>query len=250
VESELFGYAPGAFTGASRSGKPGLFELADGGTAFLDEIGEMSPYVQAKLLRFIQDGTFRRVGGKEEKKVKVRIVCATHQDLDALVKQSCFREDLMYRLNVLNLTLPSLRERKQDIPQLTQLFVRQAARQIGCDAPTIETEALNVLQAQVWPGNVRQLENLLFRTVALAQDGIIDKQALNNAGITDEQDQAHTEPDTWKTAQAQFEKELLERLYQTHPSSRKLAKRLAVSHTTIADKLRLYNIRINPARPS
>jgi len=248
VESELFGYAPGAFTGASRSGKPGLFELADGGTAFLDEIGEMSPYVQAKLLRFIQDGTFRRVGGKEEKKVKVRIVCATHQDLDALVRENRFREDLMYRLNVLNLTLPSLRERKQDIAQLTHLFVQQAARQIGCDTPTIETEALNVLQAQDWPGNVRQLENLLFRTVALAQEGIIDKQALNNAGITDEKRRAQTEPETWRTAQAQFEKELLERLYQTHPSSRKLAKRLGVSHTTIADKLRLYNIRINPTR--
>jgi len=247
VESELFGYAPGAFTGASRSGKPGLFELADGGTAFLDEIGEMSPYVQAKLLRFIQDGTFRRVGGKEEKKVNVRIVCATHQDLDALVKQSRFREDLMYRLNVLNLQLPSLKERKEDIAQLAQLFVQQAAAQIGCNVPTIQTDALNILQGQAWPGNVRQLENLLFRTVALAQDGTIDQQALNNAGITKHEHQAQAEPDTWKTAQAQFEKELLERLYQTHPSSRKLAKRLGVSHTTIADKLRLYNIRIKPA---
>ena len=244
VESELFGYAPGAFSGASRSGKPGLFELADGGTAFLDEIGEMSPYVQAKLLRFIQDGTFRRVGGKEERKVNVRIVCATHQNLEALVEQSRFREDLMYRLNVLNLQLPSLRERKDDIAQLAQLFVQQAATQIGCDAPTIQADALSVLQAQAWPGNVRQLENLLFRTVALCRESTIDEKALNNAGITTHKHQAQAEPDTWKTAQAQFEKELLERLYQTHPSSRKLAKRLGVSHTTIAEKLRRYNIRL------
>ncbi|HEB27855.1 MAG TPA: PAS domain-containing protein [Porticoccus sp.] len=243
VESELFGYDPGAFTGASRGGKPGLFELADGGTAFLDEIGEMSPYVQAKLLRFIQDGTYRRVGGKEERKVNVRIVCATHQDLEALVKQSRFREDLMYRLNVLNLQLPSLRERKEDIAQLAQLFVQQAATQIGCDVPVLENEALSILQTQNWPGNVRQLENLLFRTVALCQEGTIDKNALNNAGITANNPQAQAEPETWKTAQAQFEKELLQRLYQHHPSSRKLAKRLGVSHTTIADKLRMYNIR-------
>jgi len=163
VESELFGYAAGAFSGASRSGKPGLFELADGGTVFLDEIGEMSLYVQAKLLRVIQDGSFRRVGGKAERQVKVRIICATHRNLELLTEEGLFREDLMYRLNVLTLQLPSLQQRSDDIPLLAELFITRAAAQIGCDRPTLSNTAKSILQIQSWPGNVRQLENVIFR---------------------------------------------------------------------------------------
>ncbi len=244
IESELFGYAPGAFTGAERSGKPGLFELAEGGTVFLDEIGEMSPYVQAKLLRFIQDGSFRRVGGKEERKVSVRIICASHKDLEHLVAEKQFREDLMYRLNVLNLTLPPLRERRGDIAPLAQLFVQRASRQMSRTEPLLAPEAIEVLESHPWPGNVRQLENLLFRSVALCQSDTLDEQALNNGGIEKndvKSGQAH-EPESWKSAQAEFEARLLSSLYDRYPSSRKLAKRLGVSHTTIADKLRLYQI--------
>jgi TyrR family helix-turn-helix protein len=244
IESELFGYAPGAFTGAERSGKPGLFELAEGGTAFLDEIGEMSPYVQAKLLRFIQDGSFRRVGGKEERKVSVRIICASHADLEHMVDEKQFREDLMYRLNVLNLNLPPLRERHEDIAPLAQLFVQRASRQMSRVQPQLSTQAIEVLESHPWPGNVRQLENLLFRTVALCQGDEIDEAALKNGGIekSDTKSVQSGEPESWKSAQAEFEKSLLLSLYHRHPSSRKLAKRLGVSHTTIADKLRLYQI--------
>lgn len=130
AESELFGYAPGAFTGAQRGGKPGLMELANQGTVFLDEIGEMSPYLQAKLLRFLSDGSFRRVGGDREVKVDVRIISATHRDLERMVAEGSFREDLFYRLNVLNLEVPPLRDRGQDILMLAHFFMQQACTQI------------------------------------------------------------------------------------------------------------------------
>lgn len=130
AESELFGYAPGAFTGAQRGGKPGLMELANQGTVFLDEIGEMSPYLQAKLLRFLNDGSFRRVGGDREVKVNVRILSATHRDLEKMVSEGLFREDLFYRLNVLNVEVPPLRERGQDILLLARYFMQQACAQI------------------------------------------------------------------------------------------------------------------------
>lgn len=242
VESELFGYASGAFSGASRSGKPGLLELADGGTVFLDEIGEMSIYVQAKLLRFIQDGCFRRVGGKQELHVDVRIVCATHRDLEQQVTEGKFREDLMYRLNVLNLTLPPLRERAGDIAPLADLFVQRAARHIGCEVPLLTEDAKALLTRLLWPGNVRQLENVLFRTVALCQQRAIGPEELQLAGVIADEKPAFEEPENWKAAQAAFEKELLTQLYARYPSTRKLARRLEVSHTKIADKLRAYKI--------
>ncbi|EGG94308.1 putative transcriptional regulator TyrR [gamma proteobacterium IMCC1989] len=244
VESELFGYASGAFSGATRDGKPGLLELADGGTVFLDEIGEMSTYVQAKLLRFVQDGTFLRVGGKKEQKINVRLICATHRNLEQLAKEGLFREDLMYRLNVLNLTLPPLRERPEDILDLATLFVARAANQIDCPTPTISTQAKILLTSYAWPGNVRQLENLLFRTIAINKNKTIDANDLHLIGIADNTIINKAEPDNWKAAQAEFEKDLLTRLYKHYPSTRKLAKRLDVSHTTIADKLRAYGITI------
>ncbi len=244
VESELFGYAAGAFSGAARSGKPGLFELADGGTIFLDEIGEMSLYVQAKLLRVIQDGSFRRVGGKNERKVKVRIICATHRDLEQLVGEGQFREDLMYRLNILNLQLPPLRQRREDIAPLAELFLAQAAAQIDCPTPPLSEAAKDILEAQPWPGNVRQLENILFRTVALSLDSPVGADELNSAGINTTENVADEANESLKSAHAAFEKNLLTKLYQTYPSTRKLAARLGVSHTTIADKLRLYGIKL------
>jgi len=137
LESELFGYAPGAFTGAKRGGKPGLLELAEGGTIFLDEIGEMSVYLQAKLLRFLQEFTFRRIGGSYEIKVNVRIVCATHRDFDAMMQQGDFREDLFYRLNVLSLNLPPLRQRSDDIAALIERFSVKAAQQINIKVPQL-----------------------------------------------------------------------------------------------------------------
>lgn len=242
VESELFGYAPGAFSGAAHGGKPGLFEMADGGTVFLDEIGEMSPYIQAKLLRFLQDGSFRRVGGKNERRVSVRVISATHRNLEDLVQQGLFREDLMYRLTVLTLSLPALARLKEDIPLLTDRFVSRAATQIGRTAPAVSDTALTMLINQDWPGNIRQLQNTLFKAVALVQGNTIEADDLFESGITAKPGNNATEPESWKSAVAIFEQDLLKRLYRNYPSTRKLAKRLKLSHTTVATKLRQYNI--------
>ena len=248
LESELFGYAPGAFSGASRSGKPGLFELANGGTVFLDEIGEMSTYLQAKLLRFLQSYQFRRVGGTKEITVKVRLISATHRNLEQMAEQNTFREDLFYRLNVLNIEIPPLRERHQDIPLLVNHFVNRAATQISEPIPQITSQAIEKLSAYHWPGNIRQLENLLFRTIALLDSSTLDAQDIklpNEGKTTTEQHPTATkleQVENWKAAQQTFERQLLERFYPQYPSTRKLAQRLEVSHNKIAMKLKQYGI--------
>ena len=244
AESELFGYAPGAFSGASRSGKPGLLELAHQGTVFLDEIGEMAPYLQAKLLRFVQDGSFRRVGGNRERKVDVRIISATHRDLDAMISDGDFREDLLYRLNVLNLHLPPLRERRGDIHKLVEHFLAQACRRVGRPVSQLSEDALALLQDAPWRGNIRQLENCLYRLASLSEEGAIDAEDVKQIAAPDiDDDRDNGQVVSWPDAIAAFEKNLLQELYPQFPSSRKLAKRLRVSHTAIADKLRKYQIR-------
>ncbi|WP_342378953.1 sigma-54 dependent transcriptional regulator [Myxococcus stipitatus] len=167
LESELFGYEKGAFTGAATR-KPGRVELAHGGTLFLDEIGDISPTVQVKLLRVIQERELERLGGTQTLKVDVRFVAATHQPLEYLVKQGRFREDLFYRLNVVPLWLPSLRERPEDIEPLARHFLDAHAKTNARPPFTLTAEGLAVLQAQPWPGNVRQLQNFLERLVVLA----------------------------------------------------------------------------------
>jgi transcriptional regulator with PAS, ATPase and Fis domain len=167
VEAELFGYERGAFTGADRA-KPGRFELADGGTLFLDEIGELRPQVQVKLLRVLQDGFVDRVGGTEPGRVDVRLVAATHRDLLAEVEQGRFREDLYYRLKVVELVAPPLRDRPEDIPGLVDCFLDRHARRLERPRPKIHRDALAGLMAQPWPGNVRELENSVERAILLA----------------------------------------------------------------------------------
>ncbi|AGC42518.1 Fis family transcriptional regulator [Myxococcus stipitatus DSM 14675] len=167
LESELFGYEKGAFTGAATR-KPGRVELAHGGTLFLDEIGDISPTVQVKLLRVIQERELERLGGTQTLKVDVRFVAATHQPLEDLVKQGRFREDLFYRLNVVPLWLPSLRERPEDIEPLARHFLDVHAKTNAKPPFTLTDDGLAVLQAQPWPGNVRQLQNFLERLVVLA----------------------------------------------------------------------------------
>jgi len=246
LESELFGYAPGAFSGASRGGKPGLFELAAGGTLFLDEIGEMSAYMQAKLLRVLQDFTFRRVGGTQEIKVDLRVISATHRNLQLLAEKDQFRADLFYRLNVLNLHLPPLRERKEDIPALVQHFVARTAEQINQQVPTLTEKAIDSLMQFPWPGNIRQLQNLLFRSIALADHSPIDSDALLFSATASPSSTSPAENlnevESWQTAQENFEQKLLTRLYPQYPSTRKLADRLKVSHNKIALKLKKYEI--------
>jgi transcriptional regulator of aroF, aroG, tyrA and aromatic amino acid transport len=243
AESELFGYAPGAFTGAQRSGKPGLLEMGDRGTIFLDEIGEMSPYLQAKLLRFLSDGRFRRVGGEREIQVDVRVVSATHRDLEAMVAAKAFREDLFYRLNVLSLEVPPLRERGDDILLLARHFLERACAQVQRPTCRLAPAASAALRANPWPGNVRQLHNVVFRAVTLSDKAVLDSADLELAGSrVAPADAAEREPTSWAEAVAAFEKGLLERLHARYPSSRKLAAHLGTSHTMIANKLRKYRI--------
>ncbi|MFP5511860.1 MAG: sigma 54-interacting transcriptional regulator [Alphaproteobacteria bacterium] len=243
AESELFGYAPGSFTGAQRGGKPGLLELAHGGTVFLDEIGEMSAYLQAKLLRFLNDGSFRRVGGEREQKVDVRVISATHRSLEAMVADHSFREDLFYRLNVLTLDVPPLRERGQDILLLARHFIARAAAQARRPPGRLTPAAAAALLANRWPGNVRQLENVIFRAVTMSDGGALDAADLELAGAGMQSAEVPAEDaESWEEAVDGFERSLLRRLYPRFPSSRKLAARLNTSHTMIANKLRKYGI--------
>ena len=172
LESELFGHVKGAFTGAHRD-KVGRFELAHGGTLFLDEIGDISLEVQTKLLRVLQERTFERVGSSEPVHVDVRVIAATHQDLERLIAEGRFREDLFYRLNVISLRVPPLRERREDIPELVQHFLKLYAQRCGKEVPPIDDEALCLLKGFDWPGNIRQLENVLERAVVIAEGPVI-----------------------------------------------------------------------------
>lgn len=259
LESELFGYASGAFTGAQKGGKPGLFEMANGGTIFLDEIAEMSTYLQAKLLRFLQDFTFRRIGGTREIKVSVRVISATHQNIPSLLDKQTFREDLFYRLNVLNLSIPPLRERKEDIPLLVKHFISRSSATVETGIPTISEEAMNCLQTHHWQGNIRELQNIVFRVVANAEGNCIGaddvKAALSqffrsSPDVSTQKIDVGSETDerldNWEKEQEKFERKLLNSLYPQYPTTRLLADRLGVSHNKIAMKLRKYGIPHKP----
>lgn len=276
AESELFGYTTGAFSGAQRGGKPGLIELAGGGTVFLDEVGEMSLYLQAKLLRFLNDGKFRRIGGEREIKVNVRIICATHRNLEQMVAERTFREDLYYRLNVLNLLVPPLRERPDDILLLTRHFIERACQQAQKPQCRLGSAAQAALSNHAWPGNVRQLQNVIFRAITMADNRVLDVvdldlygaqkggqgggapvQAMSPAAVTQSGLVAQANgsdmptpaslPDAltctdWSEAVAQFEAQLLRALYPHYRSSRKLAARVNMSHSMMALKLKKYGI--------
>ena len=242
AESELFGYAPGAF-GNNTEGKRGVLELASGGTLMLDEIGDMSPHLQTKFLRVLQDGVFRRVGDEQEVRVNVRFICTTQKQLLDLVHEGKFREDLYYRLNVLSLALPPLRERKADIMALAQQFVSRFAIELQRPRPRFTRNMAEYLTAYRWPGNVRQLRNCLYRAMTLLEGDELGPEHVDLPVAAD----AMPLIDEWfegglDEAVKRFESRLLERLYPTFPSTRQLAKRLGVSHTAIANKLREYGI--------
>jgi transcriptional regulator of aroF, aroG, tyrA and aromatic amino acid transport len=243
AESELFGYTAGAFTGARHGGKPGLIEMADGGTVFLDEIGEMSLYLQAKLLRFLNDGKFRRIGGDKEIKVSVRIISATHRNLRKMVQEGTFREDLFYRLNVLHLEMPALRERGDDILLLARHFIERACTQAQKPVCRLNAAASAALLANRWPGNVRQLQNVVFRAITMSDQKILDASDLDWAEDSIGAEEEHVlGNESWEASVNAFEKALLEKLYPLYPSSRKLAARLETSHSMIATKLRKHGI--------
>ncbi|MFW6140079.1 MAG: sigma-54-dependent transcriptional regulator [Acidobacteriota bacterium] len=177
LESELFGHVKGAFTGAVAH-KKGMFQVAHKGTLFLDEIGEMSPQTQVKVLRAIQEKTIRRVGGTEEIPVDVRIISATNQDLKEKLKQGTFREDLFYRLNVITLNMPPLRERKEDIPSLVNHFLKKHCEKMGIQMKRVAPEVFSVFEAYPWPGNIREAENVIERIVAIEERETITRNSL------------------------------------------------------------------------
>lgn len=173
TESELFGHEKGAFTSAL-SKKIGKFELADGGTIFLDEIGDLPPEAQAKLLRVLQEKEFERVGGNKTYKIDVRVIAATNRDLEAMVKEGKFRSDFFYRLNVFPLILPPIRERREDIPLLTGYFIRKYVSKLGKEIKSISREAIEILKGYSWPGNIRELENVIERAMVLSTGGTLE----------------------------------------------------------------------------
>jgi two-component system response regulator PilR (NtrC family) len=177
LESELFGHMKGSFTGATAN-KKGLFEAADGGTIFLDEIGETSPAMQIKLLRVLQERRIRRVGGTAEIDVDVRVITATNQNLEDMVREKTFREDLYYRINVIPIRLPALREKPEDIPSLAEHFLEKYTRQVGKQIRGISEAAMECLESYPWPGNVRELENVIERSVALESGDLIQPDSL------------------------------------------------------------------------
>jgi two-component system response regulator PilR (NtrC family) len=177
LESELFGHVRGAFTGADKD-KKGLIEAAEGGTVFLDEIGEMAPTMQVKLLRVLQDRNYRRVGGTEESSSNIRVIAATNRELPKLVGEGKFREDLFYRLNVIPVTMPALRDRADDIPLIAEHFLAKYTREMNKTIDGFSPEALAALRAYPWPGNVRELENTVERAVALESSRRIEDEAL------------------------------------------------------------------------
>jgi two-component system response regulator HydG len=244
VEAELFGYEKGAFTGAIQR-KPGRFELADGGTLFLDEIGELPLAAQAKLLRVLQEGTFERLGGMRTHKVDVRIVAATNRHLLQEVTHKRFREDLYYRINVIALELPPLRERREDIPLLLAYFLRKYAQQNGKDIVAAQQEVIHRLQAYDWPGNVRELENVAERAVVMAQGDTIrvadlpsHLQAIEpEAGLT----YAFVFPPD--ATLSDIEREAISQALQQHHGNRKAAaRRLDIGLATLYRKLNEYHL--------
>jgi two-component system response regulator AtoC len=187
LESELFGYEKGAFTGATKS-KPGKFELAQDGTIFLDEIGEMSLATQAKLLQVLQDGEFARLGGQKNIRVHVRVLVATNKELESMVEQQVFREDLYYRLNVISIHVPPLRERKEEIPILCDLFTKKFARQFNKKVSRLSEPLMDSFLRHEWPGNVRELENMIKRYVVLRDEKIILNELAAASSLPAEKD--------------------------------------------------------------
>ena len=241
AETELFGYAAGAFN--QPNGKAGLLEQAKGGTLLLDEIADMSSQLQAKLLRVLEDGEFRRVGDAEPVKVDVRFICTTCRDLGQLVEEGRFRKELYYRLNVLSLVMPSLKDRRQDIVPLAEAFIVQHSTKLGRRPAKLSKSCVDFLQQYPWPGNVRQLQNALYRALSLLDGKEITKEDIQlpscapSVTYIDENFDGTLDEEVKK-----FEKDLLKRLYPFYPSTRQLAKKLGLSHTAIANKLREYGI--------
>ena len=236
LESELFGYEKGAFTGADRR-KIGRFEAADGGTLLLDEIGELSPRVQVKLLRVLQEGEFERLGSNEPVAVDVRILAATHRDLDEEMREGRFRDDLYYRLNVVNIHIPPLRHRSGDVPLLAEHFLQRFRAKNNRDIRGFSPDALIALGGYSWPGNVRELENVVERAVVLDRDGLVDLDDLPGH-VTERQTERRTLTIPLGTSLDEVEREVIhETLRMTGGDKKLAAKLLGIATRTIYRKI-------------
>ncbi|WP_407314096.1 sigma 54-interacting transcriptional regulator [Desulfosporosinus sp. SB140] len=246
LESELFGYESGAFTGALREGKPGLFELAQGGTIFLDEVGELSLDLQVKVLRAIQDKVITRVGGKKPILLDVRIVAATNRELDIMVKEKKFREDLYYRLNVVPIFIPPLRNRKTDIFSLVAEFLEKFNRKYGYQK-WIHPDVMDAFLAYDWPGNIRELENTIERLVVTYREDCIGIDALAETSLVSSQPSSKTIASFKDIASLQAyveseERRLIAEAYRATGSTRKAASVLKISQSCMVKKMKKYKI--------
>jgi transcriptional regulator with PAS, ATPase and Fis domain len=249
LESELFGHVRGAFTGANTN-KTGKFERANGGTIFLDEIGDMSPDLQVKILKVLEEREFEPVGGSKTIHVDVRVIAATHRDLEEEVKKGNFREDLFYRLYVIPITLPALRERKADIPLLVTHFLTSVVEKNNKNIQGVSADAMRIMQEYEWPGNVRELKNMVERLVVLKGEGeIIQKDLPKKLGkplnITDDPMHIQIEEDgiCLNSAVSEFEKALIvQSLKKTNGVKNKAAKLLKLNRTTLVEKIKRHQL--------
>lgn len=248
LESELFGYASGAFSGASKSGKIGKFELADGGTLLLDEIGEMSLELQSKLLRVLQEKEIERIGGVHPIKVDVRIICCTNQNLEQMVREGRFREDLYYRINVVELNIPPLRMRREDILPLSQFFIEKINQENGYALTGLSQEVMALFTSYSWPGNVRELEHAIERAAVRCKGGEITAEQVDFL-LTRAQRHQAPEPlpapvsGSLRECAKQAERDrIIQALEQAGGNKSKAAKILGIDRSVLYSKLRKYEI--------
>ncbi len=245
LESELFGHVKGAFTGAHRD-KMGRFEMAHGGTIFLDEIGDISLNMQVKLLRVIQEKEFERVGGNETIKVDVRIIAATNRNLEEAIAEKKFREDLYYRLNVIPIVVPPLRERKDDIPLLVDHFIKKFNTDFNKSIQGVDEEALQALMAYDWPGNIRELENVLERAIVLSRSDVLTvKDFPETIGVQKHRNNhfSYVEGQQLNDLVEQFEKNIIEQALEKFNGNKlRTAEKLGIHRSTFMSKLKKYQI--------
>ncbi len=242
LESELFGYMKGAFTDAKKD-KPGRFALAHGGTIFLDEVGDMSPALQVKLLRVIQEKEYEPLGSTSPRKTDVRIIAATNKDLSKLVSEGKFREDLYYRLNVVKIDLPPLSQRREDIPLLIEAFIQKFNAKMGKQIKGVSDRALRILLNYDFPGNVRELENIIEHAFVLCKGDLIDIDCLPKEILGNQEKLSSDEPPAGKTPFERAEAEVIERTLRKYGGNRtETAKELGIDRTTLWRKIKKYSL--------
>lgn len=240
IDSELFGYEEGAFTGAKKQGKQGKFELARGGTIFLDEIGELPIQLQAKLLRVLETKEISRIGSNKKTRVDIRVIAATNQDLDGMVKEGRFRADLLYRLRVLHVIIPPLRERGSDIALLAEHFLKKICKDLNFSPKTISKEALDCMMHYPWPGNIRELENVMYRAAYLSLEDVISNAMLKQCGVNCAESRIEKSEDFQEVTRVLF----LKTLTQNRGNKKKTAEQLGISRPTVYRLIKKYNVNI------